>query len=94
VPRFLNEGLMLERRALQGERPALSHKSQIRDCLLYHNATVRTANDEHEVEIAVANLLDPPFAGVPPKYVAYAPGCRKILRETTFIYGMVSRRDF
>src|SRR5258708_31324475 len=57
----MHERLMFIVRARQRQRPAFTDQTHIGQCLLDGNSASRPSNDEHEVEVAVADLADRPI---------------------------------
>jgi len=61
--RLGGERMVLEIGAAQRQRPAFADQSQIRQRLLDHDAIGRALDHEDEIEVAVADLPDPPVRG-------------------------------
>ena len=66
-PGLMHERQMFIMRARERQRPALADQTHIGQRLLDGNSALRPLYDEHEVEVAVANLADRPIRWRSPK---------------------------
>jgi len=62
-----DERVILEKGALQRQRPGIAHEAHIGKRLLHDHRAPGAFHDEDEVEVAVPHLADIPLAGVGPE---------------------------
>ena len=83
-PRLMRERQMFVMRARQRQRPALADEPHVGQRLLDGDPAVRAPDDEHEVEVAVADLADRPGLRRSPELLGNGGKPRKVVPQFAF----------
>jgi hypothetical protein len=93
MARLYGQGHLLVVGARQGQGPALAHQAHIGQRLLDGDAARRPADDEHQIEIAVPDLLHPPVLGAAAEPRAHHLNPGQIASQAGLVMGMKAARN-